>query len=71
MLYRLVTELTHADKSGVSKTDPQLSEELVELKLKKFELKQIKEEGLIKWKGRSLSVSALGPQCLKTSVATW
>ena len=58
--YRLVTELTYADKSGVSKTDPQLSEELVELKLKKFELKQIKEEGLYQVEGQELKrVSAL------------
>ena len=52
--YRLVTELTYADKSGVSKTDPQLSEERVELKLKKFELKQIKEEGLYQVEGQEL-----------------
>ena len=58
--YRLVTELTYADKSGVSKTDPQLSEERVELKLKKFELKQIKEEGLYQVEGQELKrVSAL------------
>ena len=58
--YRLVTELTYADKLGVSKTDPQLSEELVELKLKKFELKQIKEEGLYQVEGQELKrVSAL------------
>ena len=58
--YRLVTELTYADKSGVSKMDPQLSEELVELKLKKFELKQIKEEGLYQVEGQELKrVSAL------------
>ncbi len=58
--YRLVTELTYADKSGVSKTDPQLSEERVELKLKKFELKQIKEEGLYQVEGHELKrVSAL------------
>ena len=58
--YRLVTELTYADKSGVSKTDPQLSEELVELKLKKFELKQIKEDGLYQVEGQELKrVSAL------------
>ena len=58
--YRLVTELTYADKLGVSKTDPQLSEERVELKLKKFELKQIKEEGLYQVEGQELKrVSAL------------
>ena len=58
--YRLVTELTYADKSGASKTDPQLSEERVELKLKKFELKQIKEEGLYQVEGQELKrISAL------------